>query len=112
MSLPALIASLSLVLVILWDSFETIVLPRRVTRKFRIARAFYRITWKPWSRAANLFRPANRRDPASMDTSGGLSRQLEDKRVGAAVIVGDAPRSRVIDEQCYIRGASPEPIVN
>ena len=29
-----------LIVVVLWDVFETIVLPRRVTRRFRLTRAF------------------------------------------------------------------------
>ena len=29
-------------LVVLWDGFETMVLPRRVTRKLRLTRVFYR----------------------------------------------------------------------
>ncbi|MGH9377422.1 MAG: potassium channel family protein [Terriglobia bacterium] len=52
MRLLAAIAGLALLLVILWDCFETIILPRRVTREFRITRAFYRVTWKAWSAAA------------------------------------------------------------
>ena len=32
---------------VLWDAFETIILPRRVTRRFRLTRAFYRYTWIP-----------------------------------------------------------------
>ena len=42
------ILGLALVAVILWDVFETIILPRRVTRRFRLARMFYRWTWRPW----------------------------------------------------------------
>ena len=38
-----------LVLIVLWDGFETVVLPRRVTRKVRLARLFIRYTWIPWS---------------------------------------------------------------
>ncbi len=38
-----------LILLILWDAFETILLPRRVTRRFRITRFFFRYTWLPWS---------------------------------------------------------------
>ncbi len=38
-----------LVMVILWDAFETIVLPRRVTRKFRLTRLYYRNAWRFWS---------------------------------------------------------------
>jgi hypothetical protein len=37
------------IVVVLWDAFETIVLPRRVARRFRLTRMFYRLTWIPWS---------------------------------------------------------------
>ncbi|HJV35415.1 potassium channel family protein [Geomonas sp.] len=33
---------------VLWEGFETIILPRRVTRRFRLTRLFYRGTWLPW----------------------------------------------------------------
>jgi Ion channel len=52
---------LALVLVVLWDAFETIVLPRRIARRFRLARLFYRFTWRPWSALAGLLRPQSRR---------------------------------------------------
>jgi hypothetical protein len=48
MRLLAAIFGSALLLTILWDAFETIVLPRRVTRQFRLARLFYRTTWLPW----------------------------------------------------------------
>ena len=38
-----------LVLAILWDAFETIILPRRVTRRLRLTSLFYRSIWWPWS---------------------------------------------------------------
>jgi len=38
----AVILGLLLILVVLWETFETIVLPRRVTRQFRLTRLFYR----------------------------------------------------------------------
>lgn len=38
-----------LVLVIIWDAFETIILPRRVTRRLRLTSLFYRSVWWPWS---------------------------------------------------------------
>ncbi len=41
-----------LLVLILWDAFEAIILPRRVTRKFRLARLFYRSTWAVWSSLA------------------------------------------------------------
>lgn len=43
-----------LVVLVLWDAFETVILPRRVTRRFRLTRAFYRRTWLPWARLASL----------------------------------------------------------
>lgn len=40
---------------VLLDAFETIILPRRVTRRFlRITRLFYRVTWTPWSKGARF----------------------------------------------------------
>jgi hypothetical protein len=33
----------------LFDAFETIVVPRRVSRRFRLARLFYWLTWKPYA---------------------------------------------------------------
>ena len=34
------------VAMMLWDAFEVIILPRRVTRRLRFARLFYRFTWR------------------------------------------------------------------
>src|SRR5258708_37967821 len=34
----------------LWETFESIILPRRVTRRFRVARIFYKVAWAAWSR--------------------------------------------------------------
>jgi hypothetical protein len=50
----AFIAGVAIFLIVLWDAFEAIILPRRVTRKFRLARLFYRSTWKVWRFATNL----------------------------------------------------------
>jgi hypothetical protein len=41
-------------LVVVWDAFETIILPRRVTRRFRLTRFFYRTTWRIWKFLACL----------------------------------------------------------
>ena len=53
---------LALIVVVLWDVFETIVLPRRVTRRFRLTRAFYRLVWYPWSTIAHSFRKSKKRE--------------------------------------------------
>ena len=42
-----------LVVMVLWEGFETMVLPRRVVRRLRMTRAFYRFTWVIWSRLAH-----------------------------------------------------------
>src|SRR6202011_2249128 len=47
MILPA-IAGVFIIVTVLWDAFETIVLPRRVARWFRLMRMFYLSTWIPW----------------------------------------------------------------
>ena len=48
-SILAALIGVALIFVVLWDAFETIVFPRRVTRKFRLTRLFYRNTWRVWS---------------------------------------------------------------
>jgi Ion channel len=47
---------------VLWEAFETVVLPRRVSRRFRFAVLVYRATWLPWRAIAHLFRKASRRE--------------------------------------------------
>ncbi|HSY33806.1 MAG TPA: potassium channel family protein [Verrucomicrobiae bacterium] len=44
----ALLGGLALAIVILVDAFEAIILPRRVTRKIRVTRLFFRTTWAFW----------------------------------------------------------------
>lgn len=50
------VAGLVLLCAVLWDVFETILLPRRVTRQFRITRTYYRYLWWIWARLARLIR--------------------------------------------------------
>jgi ion channel len=58
----AVIAGILLILLVLWETFETIVLPRRVTRQFRLTRLFYRSTWRPWAAVAELRATKKKRD--------------------------------------------------
>src|SRR5450432_2724199 len=51
----AFAAGLALSLVILLEAFEAIILPRRVTRKIRVTRFFYRSTWAIWKFVAARF---------------------------------------------------------
>jgi len=51
-----------LIVVVLWDVFETIVLPRRVTRRFRLTRLFYRSVWQPWRAISSAVKNNKRRE--------------------------------------------------
>ena len=44
------IVGIVVIVVMFWDAFETIILPRRVRARFRLARLFYHSTWRPLSR--------------------------------------------------------------
>jgi len=55
-NVPAIIFGLVIIGVVLLDAFETVVLPRRVTRKFRLTAWFYRRTWVPWRKIAGHIR--------------------------------------------------------
>ncbi len=44
----AFAAGLAIFLIVIWDAFEAIILPRRVTRKFRLTRLFFKLTWGTW----------------------------------------------------------------
>lgn len=62
MRILAAIAGIILLIAILQDSFETIVLPRRVSRRVRLSKLFYMSTWVLWSSIARKMRPGNRRE--------------------------------------------------
>src|ERR1700693_4691339 len=55
-------AGVLIILIVLWDAFETTVLPRRVSRRFRLTRIFYRTTWSPFRAIARGIRPGNPRE--------------------------------------------------
>src|SRR5579883_2083098 len=54
--------SLVWILLILWDGFEVMVLPRRVTHRFRFARLYFRTTWRLWSGLASRVTAGARRE--------------------------------------------------
>lgn len=58
----ALVAGVLVVCAVLWESFETMVSPRRVSRRFRLTRAFYRGVWIPWRRIGKSLPPGRRRE--------------------------------------------------
>ena len=50
----AFVAGVAIFLIVIWDAFEAIILPRRVTRKFRLTRVFYKTTWRSWGFVVHL----------------------------------------------------------
>ncbi len=62
MRLSVALVAVALIGIVLWDAFEAIVLPRRVTRRWRLARFFYRLTWTPWKAVARRIASRVRRE--------------------------------------------------
>jgi hypothetical protein len=62
MNILAIILGVILILGILQDSFEAIVLPRRVSRRIRLSRFFYMTTWVAWSSIGRKMHQGNRRE--------------------------------------------------
>ena len=62
----------AIVLIVMWDAFEVIVLPRRVTRRFRLSRFFYRTFWRMW-RFVTLRLPSKKVRESAFGVFGPLS---------------------------------------
>jgi hypothetical protein len=60
--LLALVVGLVAIATVLRDAFETVVLPRTVTRRVRLTRVYLRGTWKLWTRAARTIAADGRRE--------------------------------------------------
>ena len=58
----AFAAGAAIFLIVLWDAFEAIILPRRVTRKFRLTRLYFRSTWGVWKFVMCLIRTRKTRE--------------------------------------------------
>jgi len=56
------IAGAVVILAVLWDAFEALVLPRRVTRRLRPTRLFYGAMWRLWTLGAHVIRAGGRRE--------------------------------------------------
>ena len=62
MRLLAVIFGIALIVLVALDAFETIVLPRRVTRRIRLTRLFYRVFQFGSTSLGRLIRSSARRD--------------------------------------------------
>ena len=62
MRLAAVIFGVALILLVAQDAFETVVLPRRVARRIRLARLYYQTIYVAWRLIARRIRSSARRD--------------------------------------------------
>ena len=89
MHLLILLLSAFLMATVLWDAFETVVLPRTVSRRLRLTRVYFRFTWRLWSRVAASVRSDRRRE-RFLAVFGPLS---PSPRTGGWLFMKDLPRS-------------------
>ena len=85
----AVIIGFALIVIILWDAFETIILPRRVTRRLRFTSLFYRSMWYVCSGLVRAMRNRKRREKY-LGTFGPLSLLLLLATWAAGLILGYA----------------------
>lgn len=62
MNVLATIFGLGTIFTVLLDAFETVVLPRRVNRRYRLTSMFYRYTWVPFSKFVGKIPLPSRRE--------------------------------------------------
>ena len=55
-------AGIAIFVIVVWDAFESIILPRRVTRKFRLTRVFFKFTWSNWKSLTRLIPSRKKRE--------------------------------------------------
>lgn len=103
---------------ILWDAFETIILPRRVTRRYRLTSAFYQYTRMPWFAMARRIQSNKRREgflsifgPLSVLVlfgvwAGGLILSFGMVQWAAGCVVGDPATVQTFRSQLYLSGTS------
>jgi hypothetical protein len=60
----SLLAGIACLFTVLIDAFQTIILPRRATGRFRLTRLFYIATWRPWAFVARQIKNVRKRETA------------------------------------------------
>ncbi|HEY6127014.1 MAG TPA: potassium channel family protein [Candidatus Acidoferrum sp.] len=68
----AFVAGFAILIIVCWDAFEVIILPRRVTRRFRLSRLFYKSLWRVWRFCARLV-PASKIRESAFSVFGPMS---------------------------------------
>ncbi len=77
-------------LVVAWDAFEAIILPRRVTRKFRLTRFYYLLTWSSWKKVARVL-PSHKARETFLGFFGPIS---------LLQVLKDKSRDKNVKEEC------------
>src|SRR6266480_5747616 len=90
-----------IVTMMLWDAFEVIILPRRVTRRLRFARFFYRFTWRLRSSVAQWIRDHKRRE-TYLSTFGPLSLLLLLSVWATGLVAGFAMLQWGLQDRLYV----------
>jgi hypothetical protein len=112
------ILGVAIFLGVIWDAFEAIILPRRVTRKFRFTRFFYKHTWGLWKLMISVVHAPKRREtllgfygPISLLVLVGIwavglvfSFGLMQYGAGSAVVANNAPSS--FNTDMYLSGTT------
>jgi transposase InsO family protein len=68
----AFLIGIAILIIVVWDAFEVIILPRRVTRRFRLSRLFYKSLWTLWRFCARLV-PARKVRESALSIFGPIS---------------------------------------
>src|SRR5438874_2114184 len=106
MTSAAALLGLLVIGIVLWDAFETMILPRRVTRKVRLTRLFFRSTWGPSSRLARRVADGGRREDL-LSLFGPLALILLFALWASALVVGFALLH--LGLETVVSGAEPRP---
>ncbi len=64
MRILTMIVGILFLFAVLVDAFQTIILPRRATGRFRLTRIFYIVTWRPWVFFTTRMRQLRQREAA------------------------------------------------
>ncbi|MFO0811183.1 MAG: potassium channel family protein [Gemmataceae bacterium] len=101
-----------LALAVLLDAFESVVLPRRVTRPYRLTRFFYRTSWRAFV-ALTLLIPEGKRRQSVLGVFGPLSLLALFTLWAGGLVVGfgmlhqaAAPEGRSFGESLYLSGTT------
>ena len=64
MRIVTLVGGILFLFAVLFDAFQTIILPRRASGRFRLTRLFFIVTWKPWVFFAKRLHHPRKRETA------------------------------------------------